>query len=746
VLWVRDSTNLRIPADATDRQGDTPLLWLEEIAELAELRLLAVQLWCCVEDPALRSQLIREYFNAVSVAEMHSCLARCADELGEAELPNELRVRLSVRRTELIAKRFGERLNPAEQLPIVKAPANAHILVEAGPGSGKTRIIVERCLELVGVQGWRPASVLVLAFNRAVVHELRTRVRTALREVGYGSYARALRIVTFHSLFKTTAASLEAADPDGSSARLPRMRHEDYVQVAMSAIRSRPETLRREFSAVRAVLVDEFQDVDNDRFELITCFARVLGSAVMCVGDDDQDILDWSRGRERSQAKGDRQDYFARFETDFGNVTRFRLLTNFRSQQAIIDFATETLGRSITGARRKSGLALVAARSTPIEGVAGCVREVSIAADQGQSALSIVKSELQRWREGGARSIAVLSTTNAGALSVYTELLAAGLEGFATTLLEGSNAPTLDRLRLWYMWNWAVGRTGSAIVVSHSDALTAIDRLTAMTPPVAGATCARFRESVIRFWEGLHQEEGRVTPKAIDDAMEMLRESDVVLRWGDSRSLDSATRIVVSTIDKVKGLEFDAVLIVAPLRGRTESRDLDENARRLYVGMTRARDFLTVVNQPEVDGGGRPEGSRCGWLGGGARSIVELGTGEIQPNRCLDVNPVYLTRDVCEGDVVIRDGDRVIHGKDRVPIAWIRSNSEAWSSISGSDWTLRVQRIVRYFPSEEPLMERAYGGAASYLDKAKDRHQRRTGYDNYRGWHFVPEFTATRSR
>ena len=59
-----------------------------------------------------------------------------------------------------------EELRSAAQEAIVTAPVDRNMLVLAGPGSGKTRVVVHRCAYLVKVARIRPERILVVCFNR----------------------------------------------------------------------------------------------------------------------------------------------------------------------------------------------------------------------------------------------------------------------------------------------------------------------------------------------------------------------------------------------------------------------------------------------------------------------------------------------------------------------------------------------------------------------------------------------------
>ncbi len=90
------------------------------------------------------------------------------------------------------------------------ADENGNVLVEAVPGSGKTRAIVDRCAALID-KGMAPADILVLTFSRRAVDELRTRLTGRL------GTSRAPEVRTFHGF---AARLLAGAGAGGRSRRL----------------------------------------------------------------------------------------------------------------------------------------------------------------------------------------------------------------------------------------------------------------------------------------------------------------------------------------------------------------------------------------------------------------------------------------------------------------------------------------------------------------------------------------------
>ena len=231
-----------------------------------------------------------------------------------------------------------EGLGNEAQEQIVAAPKEQNLLVLAGPGSGKTRVVVHRCAYLLRIERIRPERILVLCFNRSVMHELRLRLQDLV-----GDLARQVAVHTYHSLAlrltersmaeRVKAAGQEQVDFDGiiDEANL-RLQGKDQV------FGLEPDEHRdRLLSGFEYVLVDEYQDIDDRQYELIAQIARRAGgdgdkdrdrwATILAVGDDDQSVYGWRKANVR---------YLHQFEEEF-NANRHYLVENYRSTSHIID-------------------------------------------------------------------------------------------------------------------------------------------------------------------------------------------------------------------------------------------------------------------------------------------------------------------------------------------------------------------------------------------------------------------------
>ena len=88
---------------------------------------------------------------------------------------------------------FLKGLNPQQQQAVLAS--NGPILVMAGPGSGKTRVLTQRVAYLIGALGVPPYAILAVTFTNKAAREMEARILRLLGE----KQARGLTLGTFHS-------------------------------------------------------------------------------------------------------------------------------------------------------------------------------------------------------------------------------------------------------------------------------------------------------------------------------------------------------------------------------------------------------------------------------------------------------------------------------------------------------------------------------------------------------------------
>ncbi|CAH1747693.1 ATP-dependent DNA helicase RecQ [Thauera humireducens] len=510
---------------------------------------------------------------------------------------------LEMATTEAAHRRILTELANPDQQAIVAAPLEGNHLVLAGPGSGKTRVIVHRVAWLLRESMVLPAAIMVLAYNRSAANEIRRRLWALV-----GADAAGVTVLTLHGLaMRLTGTSYAVALEHGEAV--------DFGEVIRKATRYLsateksedpdlgPSILRdRVLAGLRFLLVDEYQDINGDHYDLISAVAgRRLKTeedrvSLMVVGDDDQNIYAFDGANVR---------YIRQFETDY-TARRYTLVENYRSTRHIIDSANRVIERARD--RMKSGQAIRVnhARRDHANGgeqaerdplTAGRVHVLEVPNDPTQEA-QIALNELQRLHH-------LLAHDEAGQWGRFAviarrwedlERMAAlcRMRGVPVQMLSDNGQLSLHTLRegnaLLALLRGQDRRARRRRVLVRSGALGRWFRLRFKTP--LGSRIEHPQRGLLaQFIEDIDSSSPDAELVA-DDLVEALYDfGSGGKTTGDFRP---NAPMVLMTAHRAKGLEFDHVLILDS--GGWLGRGDDER-RLYYVGMTRARNSLTLCER-----------------------------------------------------------------------------------------------------------------------------------------------------
>ncbi len=601
-------------------------------------------------------------------------------------------------------------LNPAQREAVLHT--EGPVLVVAGAGSGKTRVLTRRIAHLLGAVGVKPPEILAITFTNKAAGEMRERVGDLV-----GPPARAAWVMTFHSAcgrilrreaqrlgYRSNFTIYDGADqirlvkrcleelerdpkrftPRGIHSQISNAKNtlvspeeytdrvasfydqtvaevydlyqkrlfasnavdfDDMLFLTVDVLERFPEARTKWQDAFRYVLVDEYQDTNHAQYRLLQLLAQQHQN-VFAVGDPDQSIYGFRGADIRNVLE---------FEHDFPGSYSIALEQNYRSTQHILDAANGVISHNRE--RKEKNLWSELGDGDP-------VRVVEVEDEHAEA--RYVAAEIALLVEEGfsGSEVAVFYRTNAQSrvledvlvrqgiayqviggprfyeraeikdLVAYLQVLDNPYDG--VSLLRAANRPrrgigdtSLARLQTWAdqreisLWEATAEAANAGVGAAPQKALKAfrstIESLMSAAqefevPELIEEVLARsgYRESLEA--ERTIEAQGRL--ENLEELVSVAREwreqaEDTTLSaflqeislYADQDAMRGDTSLVtLMTIHNAKGLEFRAVYLIGMEEGifphsrSIEEQGVEEERRLCYVGMTRARERLTLLH------------------------------------------------------------------------------------------------------------------------------------------------------
>lgn len=421
------------------------------------------------------------------------------------------------------------------QSRIIHDAESKYIVVTAGPGSGKTRVLVHKLASLLTLEDVKHEQLLMVTFSRAATTEFKKRLIGLI-----GNAANFVEIKTFHSYCFDLLGKIGSLDGVA-----------DVVKDAAELIESGGVEPNR--IAKTVLVIDEAQDMDENEFRLICALMKRNDEMrVIAVGDDDQNVYEF---------RGSDSKYMCTLMQEFGAVP-YEMTENFRSRENIVALAnvfahsirTRIKTKDIQAVQRENGI-------------------VRITRHTGRYLERPVAEQIAATYCGG--SACVLTSTNEEALRVLGLLTKHGIRAKLIQSMDGFRLYDLAEIRFFLK---AIDRRqGSAPIISDTVWNDAKERL---RTAYHDSSCLENCLNLISDFEQVNS-----YGKYRSDLEEFIKES----RYEDFYS-DNRETIFVSTIHKAKGREFDSVYL---LLDHVHLQN-DADRRKLYVGLTRAKNNLYI--------------------------------------------------------------------------------------------------------------------------------------------------------
>lgn len=419
------------------------------------------------------------------------------------------------------------------QMEIISDKESRCIVVAAGPGSGKTRVLVHKLASLLLMEDVKHEQLLMLTFSRAAATEFKQRLMGLI-----GNAVHFVEIKTFHSY---------CFDLLGRIGNLDEVK--DVVAKAAEMINNGDVEPNRIGKTV--LVIDETQDMGAEEFALVKALmSNNEDMRVIAVGDDDQNIYEF---------RGSDSGYMFRMSQQPGS--RFIEMTeNYRSASHPVRFANSFV-RYISN--RMKTTPIISKREE--NGWVEVTRHVS-----DYMYLPLVDKLLQN-KKGGTSC--VLTHTNEESVIITALLRRYGISAKLIQSMDGFAFCNMAEVR--YLMKYISKRVSSPLI---SDDLWQ-EAKQATFAAYNGSQSLSYVKRCTELFEQTNKN------KYFNDFKEFVMESSLE----DFCDLSGA-EVVVSTIHKSKGCEFDDVYMLI-----SGGYIKDDNLmRRYYVGITRAKNRLFI--------------------------------------------------------------------------------------------------------------------------------------------------------
>jgi ATP-dependent DNA helicase RecQ len=428
---------------------------------------------------------------------------------------------------------FGEL--SSMQLDIIKDQDSKYIVVAAGPGSGKTKLLTHKLASLYMMEDVKHEQMLMLTFSRAAATEFKKRLMTLI-----GNAANFIQIMTFHSY---------CFDLLGKIGNIEKS--DNIIKHTVEKINAREVELTKLTKTV--LVIDEAQDMSEAEYSLVkTLMEENDNLRVIAVGDDDQNIFEF-RGSSS-----------AHFESLLNepDAKKYELVDNYRSNANIVEFTNQFA----EGIKHRF-------KTIPIKPKKAENGNISVCKLSSENIAIPVVNMIQKIKPSG--SICIIVKTNEEALTIVGLLNKNGIIARKIQTNDGFDLFNLAELRNFID---DINKNNDSYAITDEIWQQAKDNLN-----------KKYRDSVnlpgtLKLISDFEEINNKTKYKS--DFKQFVRES----KLEDFISVSEGS-ILVSTIHQTKGREFDNVFLVL---SRYFEFD-DARKREIYVAITRAKQNLHIL-------------------------------------------------------------------------------------------------------------------------------------------------------
>lgn len=524
---------------------------------------------------------------------------------------------------------------------------NGPILILAGAGSGKTRVLTYKVAHLIS-KGISPDNILLVTFTNKAANEMKERLLRILDS------ARMTTAGTFHSIcvkilraegykftiyddndsldlvkeiMKKLNLSTKDFNPNAVLSTIGQAKNQligaleypqyargyfqetvsqiylsyqkslkdnealdfdDLIMETVKLFKKSPEILGKYQEKFKYILVDEYQDTNHAQFEFTRLLAKRYQN-ICVVGDFSQSIYSW-RGADYHN--------LLHFKSEFPNVVTFNLDQNYRSSQKILDAAYGVISKN---------------KSHPIlklwtdnsGGEKITLYEARNEQDEAQYIINQLTSKFSDY--------AVLYRTNAQSRVLEEAFLH---NGIPYVLVGGTRFYERKEIKDLIAYLRVLHNPKDTVSYRRLEKIGKgrLERFEKI-PDVAGMTTLELLDKIVEVTnyldlfdeedeEDLQRLENIKELRSVAEEFSILEEflENVTLVEKESNKKAAKEAVTLMTLHAAKGLEFNMVFMVGMEEGifphsrsMMDRLEIEEERRLCYVGITRAREKLHLT-------------------------------------------------------------------------------------------------------------------------------------------------------
>lgn len=548
-----------------------------ETGKMKQLRLLALE--CLSERPYHeQDKFIKNFFKCGTIKELLELLEMHFSENNPV---------LAAFREEALKEEV--KLLNLEQLKVYKTKLNKNIQVIAGPGSGKTHTLILRIARLIQEEKINPENILILAYNRAVVVELKERLTKLFKSLGYSKLISRLKVFTFHGFAKYCLGQ-----------QLKDLDFESWTPEFIKIVNDSPGLINQKLGLIKYVFVDEFQDITNERLELLKFIANPKGTKICVIGDPNQSIYGYQRDQKGEPMEP--KPYYEKFKEIY-NPIELNLNINYRSYPLILEEAEKLLALNDTKYEMPKLEAFL--QPTTKDSYCNMVGLAQTRIDWKQKVKEFV--DFRDENNEKYKQIAVMFRSNDEVYRAFNILKNENINGVKIRI-QGANGSLYKTREFHYLISKFEKQTTVLLEKNYLEIVANFKKEIIIKHPNWEEYFLDIFHCILLEFDKEREDESTYQD-LIDFIKEISQKDDGQFGKIYSQNISIIKsdfinqEIIVTTMHKVKGIEYDAVIIPASLANLPTTtvsdlkvKDYIEEERRLYyVAYTRAKKQLFVI-------------------------------------------------------------------------------------------------------------------------------------------------------